>query len=130
MKKNLIPFPLLIWTCLINALILIGIQYGWPTLPIQFPIMHGANGLFFLVSLFSAIIQINGLNQPNAHAFVRGVTGGMLLKLMGAGVGVLVYYLASGPHFDQVTVGWSLLFYPIFLVAEVKTVLQFNRGKK
>ena len=130
MKKNLIPFPLLMWTCLVNVLILIGIQSGWPTLSIQFPIMHVANGLFFLTSLFSAIIQLNGLKQPNAHAFVRGVTGGMLLKIMGAGVAVLVYYLASGPHFDQFTVGWSLLFYPIFLVAEVRTILQHNRGKK
>jgi hypothetical protein len=53
----------------------------------------------------------------------------MLLKMMTAGIALFIYYFASGSHMDTTSIFWSLLFYPIYLILEVRTVLLINRKK-
>mgnify|MGYP003575001412 CR=1 FL=1 len=49
------------------------------------------NLVLFSITMISALIAIRNLNSPNPHAFVRGVFGGITIKLFAAMIAALVY---------------------------------------
>lgn len=49
------------------------------------------NLVLFLITMVSALIAIRNLNNPNPHAFVRGVFGSITIKLFAAMIAALVY---------------------------------------
>lgn len=90
-------------------------------------ILLWANGLFFVISLLSFSIQKKALANKNPHAFVRSVTGGMMLKMLFCVAAVIIYVYSSGNSFNKRAVFISLLLYLVYLFTEVAVVMKMNK---
>ncbi|MFM7710295.1 MAG: hypothetical protein ACKO5C_05210 [Ferruginibacter sp.] len=118
---------MLIWTFAGITAMLLGMCFLAPQTGVNILVLLIANTIFFITAVGAVRLQSAAMKQTNPNAFVRGISGGMLLKMMTVGIALFVYYFASGSTIDTSSIGWSLLFYPIYLILEVRTVLLINR---
>ncbi len=91
------------------------------------PILYIANAFLFILSCLSLYIQTRALSNKNPNVFVRAITGGMLIKMMGCGMGVLFYYMLTPATFNKISVVVSMVFYLIYLTAEVAMMMKSNQ---
>src|SRR6186713_366290 len=75
-----------------------------------------ANVIFFVVSLIVFLMQRKALSNPNPHAFVRSVMGGMMIKMFVCIIAVVIYVLTAGKGYNKPAVFASLFLYLIYLV--------------
>jgi hypothetical protein len=118
---------MLIWTFAGITAILLGMLFLTPDAGVNSKVLLIANAIFFITAVGAVRMQSAAMKQTNPNAFVRGISGGMLLKMMTAGIALFIYNFASGSNMDTASIYWSLLFYPIYLILEVRTVLLINR---
>ena len=85
-----------------------------------------ANLLFFLISLIALLLQSKGLKNKNPHAFVRGVMGSMVIRMMIV-VAALVFYLMMDGKVNKPAVFISIFLYLLYLVIEVRIMMKMNR---
>lgn len=97
-----------------------GIDYG---------VLMGGNCLFFLISLFVFRMQYVAMYNSNPQVFIRSVMGGMIIKVFGCAIAVVVYYFISRPAFNKPAVYASMVIYMVYLVVEVKTIMKLNKTK-
>jgi hypothetical protein len=86
-----------------------------------------ANLIFFIVSVLVFLMQRKALANPNPHAFVRSVMGGMMLKMFVCIIAVIVYVMAAGKSYNKPGVFASLFLYLIYLVVEVAVIMKLNK---
>lgn len=86
-----------------------------------------ANGLFFLISLLTFLIQKKALRNANPHVFVRSVMVSMMLKMFICVAAVAVYAIAAGDGMNKRSVLLSLFFYLLYLTAEVTSLMKLNK---
>jgi uncharacterized protein YacL len=96
---------------------------------IDYTIVMGANCLFFLISLFVFRMQYLAMYNKNPQVFIRSVMGGMLIKVFGCVIAVVLYYFISGPAFNKPAVYISVVIYIVYLVVEVRTIMKLNKSK-
>jgi chromosome condensin MukBEF MukE localization factor len=89
-----------------------------------------ANGLFFIISIISFLIQRKGLHNKNPHVFVRSVMAGMMVKMAICIVAIIAYVYFSGEAFNKRGVFIALFLYLIYLATEVFVVMKMNKNKK
>lgn len=90
-------------------------------------VIIGANILFFLLSIITFSLQQKAMTNKNAHAFVRAVTGAMLLKMIVCVIAVILYVYASGDNFNKRAIFASLVLYLVYLFSEVLIVMKMNK---
>ena len=97
---------------------------------IDFTILNIANGIFFLLSLLTFIMQRKALENSNPNVFVRSVMGGMLIKMFVTISVVIVYRLIAGNSVSKVSVFSAMFLYLLYLGVEVAVITKLNRKKK
>ena len=96
---------------------------------IDFKILNIANGIFFLLSLLTFIMQRKALENSNPNVFVRSVMGGMLIKMFVTISVVIVYRLIAGNSVSKVSVFSAMFLYLLYLGVEVAVITKLNRKK-
>ena len=96
---------------------------------IDFTILNIANGIFFLLSLLTFIMQRKALENSNPNVFVRSVMGGMLIKMFVTISVVIVYRLIAGNSVSKFSVFSAMFLYLLYLGVEVAVITKLNRKK-
>jgi len=111
----------------ISILILIGksLLSKWEMDPV---ILLCGNALLFVVSLGIFLLQGKALKNANPNVFIRSIMSGMMIKMLIAGVAVVIYAVASGEHFSKLAVVGFLILYVIYLVAEVTAIMKLSKS--
>ncbi|CAN5889333.1 hypothetical protein BH11BAC4_BH11BAC4_03170 [soil metagenome] len=120
--------PLIILFVLIN-IIVAALGSTLKTYNIDPNVMLAGNALFFLISIFSFLIQRSGLQNKNPHVFVRSVMTGMMLKMVFCIVAVIAYVYLSGSAYNKRGIFITLFLYLIYLATEVYAVMKMNKNK-
>jgi hypothetical protein len=92
-------------------------------------VVMGGNCLFFLISLLIFRMQYQAMYNANPNVFIRSVMSGMIIKVFGCVIAVVAYYFISGTAFNKPAVYASMVIYVIYLVVEVKRIMQLNKTK-
>lgn len=96
---------------------------------INYGVLHGANLLFFVISLFVFNMQYKAMFNKNPNVFIRSVMGGTIIKVFGCLIAIVAYYFISGTAFNKPAVYASMVIYVVYLVVEVKTIMKLNKTK-
>lgn len=96
---------------------------------IDYLVLMGGNCLFFLVSLFVFRMQYVAMYNSNPQVFVRSVMVGTIIKVFACLIAVVAYYFISKSAFNKPAVYISMIFYIVYLVVEVRTVMKLNKTK-
>ena len=113
----------------LTILVLYAIRGILAQLGIDFTILNIANGIFFLLSLLTFIMQRKALENSNPNVFVRSVMGGMLIKMFVTISVVIVYRLIAGNSVSKVSVFSDMFLYLLYLGVEVAVITKLNRKK-
>ncbi len=90
-------------------------------------VIHGANIIFFLLNFISFFIQKSALKNSNPNAFIRSVIGGMMIKMFGTVIAVLLYVVTVGDGYNKPSVFASLILYLFYLAVEVAVISKLNK---
>lgn len=123
-RKVLLPLVLLF--IIVNSFLLTakGMLTKWG---VDRDVVIIANVLFFLVSVLVFFMQRKALTNPNPHAFVRSVMGGMMIKMFICIIAVVIYVVASGKDYSKPAVFASLFLYLLYLAVEVAAIMKLNK---
>src|SRR4051812_38358777 len=80
-------------------------------------VLLGANALFLLMNVFVLLMQHKAVSDPNPNVFIRSVIGGMMIKMFGVIIAVLIY-VSSVQNYNKKAVFISLVLYLFYLGAE------------
>jgi len=124
MKKH--ATPILILFLLILSVTLVA--RGWlDSKDFDTNVLIGANILLFILGLITFLLQLNGIKNSNPHVFVRGVMGGMIIKMFALVIALVVYINISDGNLNKRSIWAALFMYLIYLTAEVVLFMRLNR---
>lgn len=86
------------------------------------------NALLFVISLAIFLLQGKALKHANPNVFIRSIMSGMMIKMLLTAIAVIIYAVASAEHFSKLSVVAFLLFYVIYLVAEVTAIMKLSKS--
>jgi hypothetical protein len=118
--------PLVLVFVFINALLML-LKARLAKWGIDQEVLIIANLLFFSISVLVFFMQRKALSNPNPHAFVRSVMGGMMIKMFVCIIAVVTYVILSGNAYNKPAVFCSLFLYLIYLAVEVGTIMKLNK---
>jgi len=129
MNLNFKTVSPLVITFLTLTLLIVAANFLFTDRGVDYLVVMGANGLFFLISLLVFRMQYRALFNSNPNVFVRSVMGGTMLKIIGCMIAIIAYYFISRPAFNKPAVYISMLIYIVYLVVEVRTIMKLNKPK-
>ncbi len=91
-------------------------------------VLLGANALFLLMNIFVFLIQKKALSNKNPNVFIRSIMSGMMIKMFGCVIAVLIYTTTAGKAFNKSAVFISLVLYLVYLGAEVAIMTKLNKN--
>lgn len=94
------------------------------------PVLWAANTILFLASLFSFILYRKALSDKNAHAFLRFVYGGMVLKMGICLLAVIAYVLLTKGGVSKAAILESFGLYFLYTFVEVKKLMRLSKEQK
>lgn len=129
-KNNFLPF-LPIWSVfiLLNGLLLI-FRYPMEKTGFDMHFVLITNTVLFVLSLLGFYIQKKQVNNKNPHAFVRGVYGSTLLKMMVIMAALFIFIVASGGTINKRAIFLSMGIYLLYTTIEVVLLMKMVRNKK
>jgi len=90
-------------------------------------VLIGANILLFMLGLITFLLQLKGIKNSNPHVFVRGVMGGMIIKMFALVIALVVYINISDGNLNKRSIWAALFMYLIYLTIEVVLFMRLNR---
>ena len=121
--------PILWLFILINAVLSIfRIAIAKAGLDVNFVLI--ANVILFILSALGFYIQQRQLRSPNPHAFVRGIYGSTLLKLMVIMAALLIFIVAADGAVNKKAIFLSMAIYVLYTTIEVVLLMKMVRTKK
>lgn len=121
---QLLPFYILF---IVVAIVLWLFQGQLTILGFDTRVIHAANIIFFLLNFISFFIQKSALQNSNPNAFIRSVIGGMMIKMFGTVIAVLLYVVIVGDGYNKPSVFASLILYLVYLAVEVAVISKLNK---
>lgn len=88
-----------------------------------------ANLLLYLLSYFSFLIQLKGIGSKSAHAFVRGLTISLLLKMFVIIGALIIYIYAFGGSVNMPGIFTAMALYLFYTSIEVIQLMKIARKK-
>ena len=88
-----------------------------------------ANLLLYLLSYFSFIIQIRGIESKSGHAFVRGLYTSLLLKMFVIIGGIFIYIYGFGGIVNAPALFVAMVIYLMYTTIEVIQLMKIARKK-
>ncbi len=92
-------------------------------------LLNTANYFLLFIGIVSLLLQTKAIHHKNPNVFVRSIMGGMMIKMFLTVIAVMIYVYASGTSFNKRGIFIALLFYLIYLGAEVYTLIKLNNNK-
>jgi len=124
--KDLLP---LLITFLVLMVLIFAAKIFYGGKGVDYTVIMGANGLFFLISLLVFRMQVKAMHNSNPNVFIRSVMAGMIVKVFACILAVVAYYFLSRELFNKPAVYISMIIYIIFLTVEVRTIMKLNKTK-
>jgi len=87
------------------------------------------NLILYLLSYFSFFIQLKGIGSKSAHAFVRGLTTSLLLKMFVIIGGLFIYIYAFGGNVNIPGLFTAMALYLFYTSVEVIQLMKIARKK-
>lgn len=123
--KHLAPIGIVF---MLISILVIYLQKTLDSLHIDSNILLLANAFLFLITIFTAFIQLKSIGHPNPNLFVRTVLSGMMIKMFAAVLAVLAYTIWSGDQFNKRGIFLSLILYLVYLTTEVYITFRLNKN--
>lgn len=114
---------------IVLSVIILAASFTYTGKGINYAVVMGGNCLFFGISLLVFRMQYRAMYHSNPNVFIRSVMGGTLIKIFACLAAIIAYYFISGPSFNKPAVYASMIFYIIYLVVEVRTIMNLNKSK-
>jgi RsiW-degrading membrane proteinase PrsW (M82 family) len=92
-------------------------------------VLLAANIIFLLLGIYVFFMQQKALKNSNPNVFVRSIISGMMIKMFGTVIAVLIYVLANSKSYNKKAVFISMFMYLIYLAVEVIAISKINKGK-
>lgn len=129
-NKFFLIFQPILWLFIfINALLIVfKISMSKAGFDVDFVLI--ANVILFILSALGFYIQHQQLKSPNPNAFVRGIYGSTLLKLMVIMAALLIFIVASGGTVNKKAIFLSMAIYVLYTTIEVVLLMKMVRTKK
>ena len=123
--KHLTPIVILF---ILVSILVICLQVRLHSFNIDSYVLLVANTFLFLITIFSAVIQLRSIGHPNPNVFVRSVLSGMMIKMFAVVLAVLGYTIWSGDQFNKRAIFLSLFLYLVYLTTEAYTTFRLNKN--
>ena len=88
------------------------------------------NLFLFGITLLSFWLMSNGLKTKNTQAFLRGVYGGIMLKLFGCLVAAFIYIMTFKKDVNKPALFLCMGLYIVYTFVEVKALMKITLAKK
>ena len=88
------------------------------------------NLLLFVVTLFSYLISIRGLNSSNPQAFVRSMYGSFMIKFFVIAIAAFIYIQVSGKAVNKPGIFGCMGLYIVYTFIEVSVLTKLLKQKK
>lgn len=95
----------------------------------SFPVLETGNAIMVALS-FSSFMLINKQAGKNGSAFVRGVSGSSLLKLMVCMIAILVYVAINRSHIHKPSIFILMAIYAVYSATETILLSRMARTMK
>jgi hypothetical protein len=82
-----------------------------------------------LISLVSFLISQKGIRNPNAHGFIRGMYGGIMLKLFACIILAFVYIASVGKEVNKPALFICMGLYLVYSFVEVSLLTKLLKVK-
>lgn len=117
--------PILLIFILSGLLIFLGrpVLEGWN---VRVPVLLAGDAILFLATTVSLLVFAGG-SDKNPHAFVRGVYGGVMVKMFVCLLAVLVYAMIARANVNRNGVIGCFVLYIVYTYFEVRSLLNLNR---
>lgn len=109
--------------------IIFAAKFFYTTAGMDYLVLMGGNCLFFLISLIVFRMQYAAMYNSNPNVFIRSVMSGLIIKMFGCVIAVVVYYFISKASFNKPAVYVSMVIYLVYLVVEVRAIMKLNKTK-
>ena len=123
--KHLAPIGIVF---ILITILVIYLQQTLDSLHIDSNILFMANTFLFLITIFSAFLQLRSIGHSNPNVFVRTVLSSMMIKMFATVLAVLGYTIWSGNLFNKRGVFLSLILYLVYLSTEVYITFRLNKN--
>jgi hypothetical protein len=87
------------------------------------------NLILFVVSFFSFLISMRGLDTVNPHAFVRSVYGSIMLKLFVCIIAAFIYIMSFQKDVNKPALLICMAFYLIYTFIEVSVLTKYLKKR-
>jgi hypothetical protein len=118
--------PVVILFAIINAL-LISFNKKLETRGMDGDVVIVGNALLFLITLLSFVVGVKGIKDPNPHAFVRSVMGGMMIKLFACIIAAFIYIYMAGNNINKAALFACMGLYLLYTFLEVSLLMKLMR---
>jgi hypothetical protein len=88
------------------------------------------NLFLFVITLLSFWVMSNGLKTKNTQAFLRGVYGGIMLKLFGCLIAAFIYIMTFRKDVNKPALFLCMGLYIVYTFVEVKALMKITLAKK
>jgi hypothetical protein len=113
---------------IINALLITGKSFLLRIGANQEVLLYG-NLFIGLISLVSFLISQKGIRNPNAHGFIRGMYGGIMLKLFACIILAFAYIASVGKEVNKPALFICMGLYLIYSFVEVSVLTKLLKLK-
>jgi hypothetical protein len=127
--KGAKPFlPIVLFFLLLNGFLLFSknLLSRWN---IDQDVLILGNLILFVITLLSFIVGQKGVRNPNAHAFVRSVYGGIMLKLFLCIAAAFIYIASFGKSLNKPALFACMALYLVYTFIEITALTKLLKQK-
>lgn len=124
MKGKLSFFYVLLLTYLIIWVVLKTGESLWSQWGVDLTVLHGANLLLWLVTLFTYRMAARSFSNPNPQVSVRALMGGMLIKFLVIALAAFIYIIFQRKQVNIPALVGAALLYVVYTVLETNWLLK------
>jgi hypothetical protein len=88
------------------------------------------NLFLFVLTLLSFLLMSNGMKTKNTSAFLRGVYGGIMLKLFSCLIAAFIYIMSFKKNVNKPALFVCMGLYVVYTFIEVKGLMKLSASKK
>ena len=115
--------------CLIIMILIASFKRFLTSFALDINFLLFANLLLYVLSYFSFIIQIKGIEGKSGHAFVRGLYTSLLLKMFVIIGGIFIYIYVFGGIVNIPALFIAMVIYLLYTSIEVVQLMKIARKK-
>lgn len=130
LKNKFRPFtPVVLLFIIVNGLLIAG-RTSLESGGFDQGMLIYANLLLFAATFFSYLLSLQGLKATNPYAFVRAITGSMILKMLLCLAAALVYIIMNRDSINKPSLFTAMGLYLVYTFTEVSILMKQAKPKE